>query len=135
MYMYIQNILTETMALLGCIEVVDYWRACRKESFLSSRMHFEVLPRYATHDPESSVHYQLRRPLDDRDRFKISMRSEGVTSATTVSLEAARRLSIPELFRVLDEKLGVECSSVCAALLPRASHEPELYPCCIARCG
>ena len=43
------------------------------------------------------------------------------TAATTMSLEAALDLSVPQLLRVLDEKIGLECSRVRGIRLPPIS--------------
>jgi len=44
----------------------------------------------------------------------------------TMSLEAARKLSIPELLRVLDEKLDVEYSRIREISLPLAASVASL---------
>jgi len=45
-----------------------------------------------------------------------------------MSLEAARELSIPELLRVLGEKLDAECSRVREIPLPPAASAASLEP-------
>ena len=41
-----------------------------------------------------------------------------IVTATVMSLEAARNLSIPDLLRVLNEKLGLECARLRETPLP-----------------
>jgi len=51
-------------------------------------------------------------------------------------LEAARDLSIPDLLRVLNEKLCLECTRLQEAPLPPASVESEVrIPVSLSDCG
>jgi len=52
--------------------------------------------------------------------------TEIVTTTITMSLEAARKLSIPELLRVLGEKFGIEYSRVREISLPLAASAESL---------
>ena len=47
----------------------------------------------------------------------------------------ARKLSIPELFRVLDEKLGEECSKPSSFALSAVLIESEVLSSCLTRCA
>lgn len=67
-------------------------------------------------------------------RFQRDQSSVAVTHPASMVLEAVtRKLSIPELFHLLDEKLGEECSNPLSFALSTASIESKVHSSSLAR--
>ena len=55
--------------------------------------------------------------------------------ATMVLEDVARKLSIPEIFHLLGEKLGEECSKPLSFVLSAVSVESEVHSSSLGRCA